>query len=71
MNQNLVKWLGIITLGLWLLTFAIDSMFGINWPSQSIHRAFIWFPSVIIGLYWLVYGGKRKTESSSSQPPSE
>ena len=42
---------------LWILLFSIDSMFGIDWPSYTIHRIFIWCPTVLIGLYWLLFGG--------------
>ncbi|MBL4775384.1 MAG: hypothetical protein JKY87_04955 [Mariprofundus sp.] len=62
MNPNIIKSLAIGSLCLWVILFTIDSIFGINWPSHSIQRAFIWFPTVIIGLYWLIYGGMRKKE---------
>lgn len=49
---------------LWLLLFSIDSIVGIDWPNYIIQRIFIWFPTVLIAIYWLVYGGvknKNKT----------
>jgi len=44
---------------LWLLVFSIDSVFGIDWPNYTVKRVFIWIPTVIIGVYWLIFGGKK------------
>jgi len=60
MNHNTIKALAIASLCLWVILFTIDAIFGIDWPSYTIQRAFIWFPTVVIGLYWLIYGGIRK-----------
>ncbi|MDQ6980616.1 MAG: hypothetical protein Q9M46_03995 [Ghiorsea sp.] len=47
---------------IWLLLFTIDSMFGIDWPNYTVQRIFIWFPTVLIAIYWLVFGGSKKKE---------
>jgi len=47
---------------LWLLLFSMDSMFGITWPNYTIERAFIWFPTVLLAVYWLLFGGDKKNK---------
>jgi len=64
MPHKTIKGTLIALMALWVLAFTFDSIMGINWPSTNIHRAFIWFPSVVIGLYWLMYGGKKKTDKT-------
>ncbi|MDQ7004136.1 MAG: hypothetical protein Q9N67_04135 [Ghiorsea sp.] len=54
---------GLITLlMIWLLLFSIDSIFGIDWPNYITQRIFIWTPTVLIGVYWLVFGGAKKKD---------
>jgi len=58
-SQN-IKALIIALLVLWLLLFSIDSIVGIDWPNYTIKRLFIWCPTVLIGIYWIFFGGKKK-----------
>ncbi len=62
MNLTTLKATLIGLLMIWLLLFAIDSIFGIEWPSYIIHRIFIWTPTVLIGVYWLSFGGTKKNK---------
>ncbi len=45
---------------LWLLLFTIDAFVGIPWPNYTAKRIFTWTPTVLIGLYWLLFGGSKK-----------
>lgn len=60
MNQQTLKAGLIGLLLLWLLLFLIDSAVGISWPNYELQRVFIWIPTVLIGIYWLVFGGDKK-----------
>jgi len=60
MNSVTLKASLIALLMIWLFIFAIDSMFGIDWPNYTVQRIFIWFPTVLIAIYWLVFGGSKK-----------
>ncbi len=62
MNKEKLKPILIGLLMIWLLLFAIDSIFGITWPNYMIHRIFIWTPTVLIGVYWLTFGGTKKSK---------
>ena len=62
MNKEKLKPILIGLLMIWLLLFAIDSIFGITWSSYMIHRVFIWTPTVLIGVYWLTFGGTKKSK---------
>ena len=44
----------------WLLLFSIDAFVGIAWPNYTAKRIFTWTPTVLIGLYWLLFGGSKK-----------
>jgi len=60
--QDYFKKTVIISMILWVFLFSLDLIIGIDWPSQTSKRVFIWFPTVAIGLFWLVYGGKNKSD---------
>ncbi len=61
MNLTTLKAALIGLLMIWLLLFTMDSIIGINWPNYTLKRVFIWAPTVLIGVYWLVFGsGKEK-----------
>ncbi|WP_038249041.1 hypothetical protein [Ghiorsea bivora] len=60
MNLTTLKATLIGLLMIWLLLFAIDSIFGITWPNYMIHRVFVWTPTALIGVYWLTFGGAKK-----------
>ncbi|OIQ00968.1 MAG: hypothetical protein AUK35_00835 [Zetaproteobacteria bacterium CG2_30_46_52] len=62
MNKQNLKVFLVVFLVVWVFIFSIDSMFGIDWPSYTIQRIFIWSPTVLIGIYWLVFGGDKKEE---------
>ncbi len=62
MNLTTLKAALIGLLMLWLLLFAIDSIFGIDWPNYTLKRVFIWAPTVLIGVYWLTFGGAKKNK---------
>jgi hypothetical protein len=59
MQRINVKTILIVLLLLWFLLFMVDSMFGIPWPNYTVERVFIWVPTVLIGVYWLLFGGKK------------
>jgi len=59
MKQQYIKSILIGMLMFWILLFSIDSMFGIDWPNYTMQRIFIWFPTVLIAVYWLIFGGKK------------
>ncbi len=44
----------------WVLVFSLDMMFGVSWPSYTVERIFVWTPTVLLGLYWLIFGGDKK-----------
>jgi len=58
--QDYFKKVIIISMVLWVFLFCMDLIIGIDWPSQTSKRAFIWFPTVAIGLFWLIFGGNKK-----------
>lgn len=60
MNLTTLKAALITLLMIWLLLFSIDSIFGIDWPNYTMQRVFIWTPTVLIAIYWLVFGGRKK-----------
>ena len=60
MNSTTLKAIFIGLLMIWVTLFTVDSIFGINWPNYMIHRVFIWTPTVLIGVYWLMFGGMKK-----------
>ena len=60
MNLVTLKASLITLLMIWILLFTIDSMFGIDWPNYIVQRVFIWFPTVLLAIYWLVFGGPKK-----------
>ena len=62
MNKENLKPILIGLLMVWVLLFTIDSIFGINWPNYMVHRVFIWAPTVLIGVYWLAFGGKNNNK---------
>jgi hypothetical protein len=62
MNKEKLKPILIGLLMIWLLLFAVDSIFGITWPNYMVHRIFIWTPTVLIGVYWLTFGGAKKNK---------
>jgi len=62
MNKEKLKPILIGLLMIWLLLFVMDSIFGITWPNYVIHRVFVWTPTVLIGVYWLVFGGSKKNK---------
>jgi len=65
--QDYFKKVVIFSMVLWVFLFCMDLIIGIDWPSQTSKRAFIWFPTVVIGLFWLIYGGsKNKTDKKDS-----
>ena len=60
MNLTTLKAVLITLLMIWLLLFSIDSIFGIDWPNYTMQRVFIWTPTVLLAIYWLVFGGNKK-----------
>ncbi len=60
MNFLTLKATLITLLMIWLLLFSIDSFFGIDWPNYTMQRIFTWFPTVLIAVYWLLFGGSKK-----------
>jgi len=60
MNLVTLKAVLITLLMIWLLLFSIDSIFDIDWPNYTLQRIFIWTPTVLIAIYWLVFGGRKK-----------
>jgi len=60
MNKKYLKAALIALLICWFLVFSIDSMFTITWPNYYVQRVFIWTPTVLIGVYWLMFGGDGK-----------
>lgn len=60
MNQKNIKALMITLLVLWMFLFSVDSMIGIDWPNYTVKRIFIWCPTVLIAIYWMLFGGKKK-----------
>jgi len=60
MKSSKMKATLIALLLIWLLVFSIDSIFVINWPNYTLKRIFIWTPTVLIGVYWLLFGGAKK-----------
>lgn len=60
MNVTRFKAILIGLLMIWLLLFIIDSIFGISWSNYTLHRVFIWTPTVLLGIYWLSFGGSKK-----------
>ena len=44
----------------WFLLFTVDSFVSIPWPNYTVKRIFTWTPTVLIGLYWLLFGGTKK-----------
>jgi len=60
MNVTRLKAIFIGLLMVWITLFAIDSIFGITWPNYMMHRVFVWTPTVLIGVYWLAFGGVNK-----------
>ena len=62
MNKEKLKPILIGLLMIWLLLFAVDSIFGITWPNYTMQRVFIWTPTVLIGVYWLTFGGTKKNK---------
>ncbi len=65
MNQKRLKGGLVGLLVIWLILFVIDSMFVIPWPNYTMHRAFIWTPTVLIAVYWLAFGGSKKDKEKS------
>lgn len=63
MNYNRLKAGLVGLLIIWLLLFLVDSMFGITWPNYTIHRLFVWTPTILIAVYWLVFGGSKKDKA--------
>ncbi len=64
MKQQHIKSILTVLLMLWVLVFSVDSMFGIDWPNYTLHRIFVWCPTVLIGVYWLFFGGSDKSRKS-------
>jgi len=62
MNKEKLKPILIGLLMIWLLLFTIDSIFTITWPNYILHRVFVWTPTVLICVYWLVFGGNKKNK---------
>jgi hypothetical protein len=62
MSSSTLKASLIALLLIWLFVFSIDSIFGIDWPSYTLQRVFIWTPTVIIAVYWMAFGGSKKKE---------
>ena len=62
MNKEKLKPILIGLLMIWLLLFAVDSIFGITWPNYTMQRVFIWTPTVLIGVYWLTFGGTKNNK---------
>lgn len=58
LTQENIKVVLMVCLIAWVFVFSIDMMFGISWPNYTLHRVFIWSPTVLIGVYWLIFGGK-------------
>ncbi len=63
MNKATLKPVLIGLLMLWLLLFAMDSIVGITWPNHTIQQVFVWMPTVLIAIYWLVFGGDKSDKS--------
>ena len=59
MKKEKLKPVLIGMLMLWLLFFTIDSVVEIHWPNYTVHQMFTWMPTVLIAIYWMLFGGDK------------